>query len=209
MRAALRARSWRASARKLWERYHEVAELDDQHEITLRLGAFLSSFREAYAAQHPGGEATNQRDIDSLYGDCTDILHNLLAYVDRCLGTDSSRQLPESATRVPRLLELIPEALKAAELIMRDERYAEAIRRSPDTIGRILSIVERLNSRESLRARHSPLAPLATVQSMLSPRPTHTPHTAHSTPCGAPYRRVYGYHSPAAACSLGPSVDSK
>ena len=84
-------------------------------------------------------------------------LHELLDYVDRCSGsrvstTDeptSEAPAPSSAgtsdaaersaegesegrggTRVvlPRLLDLIPEALRAAELILREEKYAEAIR---------------------------------------------------------------------------------
>ena len=56
-------------------------------------------------------------------------------------------------TRVvlPRLLDLIPEALRAAELILRDEKYAETIRDSPAAIGRILSLLERLKNPESLK----------------------------------------------------------
>ena len=99
----------------------------------------------------------NSETMDRLYGDCTEVLHSLLDYVHRELklpaaadaaggeGSSGAGALaaaepkdPEAmraaaeATRLSKLrvMELVPEALRAAELILRDERYVQAIKGS-------------------------------------------------------------------------------
>ena len=190
-----------------------MAALDDSHEIYVRLTEFLSNFRAQYAEDGAGGA-----DLERMLGDCTEVLHELLDYVDRCLGSrpggesdmalgaasiddtiaeagalqttplDASAASDEVALRadgergaasgssdaaaaastgdgqlaLPRLLDLIPEALQAAELILREERYANAVRESPEAISRILSMLERLRNPESLRLGMTLLSRLAT-----------------------------------------------
>ena len=123
-----------------------MAELGDQHEVYLRLSEFLGSFRstikEVRANSRDGGVT-----LDRMFGDCGEIVHALLDYVDRELGASTSAAA--SSSRSMSLVELIPEALRAAELILSDERYVAAIKDSAATIGRVLSMLERLQSREA------------------------------------------------------------
>ena len=146
-----RASRWRSQARTLWQRYRDVAELGDEHEVYTRLKAFLDSFRTQYMEVADLGD--NSETMDRLYGDCTEVLHSLLDYVHRELklpaaadapGGDSTSgagvpAAPEptdaeamraaaEATRLSRrrVMELVPEALRAAELILRDKRYVQA-----------------------------------------------------------------------------------
>ena len=78
---------WRTHASQLWSRYRAVACLDDQHAVYQRLSAFLESFRAFYAelatADEGGGE--EGASLDHLYGDCTEILYELIDYVERCV----------------------------------------------------------------------------------------------------------------------------
>jgi hypothetical protein len=205
LRRNWRASRWRSQARTLWQRYRDVAELGDEHEVYMRLKEFLESFRTQYQ-EVTTAIGDNSETMDRLYGDCTEILHSLLDYVDRELklpASDGSDSAPASAPAPPeqtdaaaaeasrlakhRVLELVPEALRAAELILRDKRYvqapppppgataegpdsphcsfrppcrharpmlpaasaaAQAIKDSPATIGRILSLLERLQTSE-------------------------------------------------------------
>ena len=146
----LRLARYASKGKKLWERYREVAELGDQHEVYLRLSEFLGSFRstikEVRANSRDGGVT-----LDRMFGDCGEIVHALLDYVDRELGASTSAAA--SSSRSMSLVELIPEALRAAELILSDERYVAAIKDSAATIGRVLSMLERLQSRQRV-TRH-------------------------------------------------------
>lgn len=171
LRQSWRASRWKSQARTLWQRYRDVAELGDQHEVYMRLKEFLESFRAQY--QEVAAFGDNSETMDRLYGDCTEILHSLLDYVDRELKLpasdggggggasstagdgDAAAPSDDEATRAAaakaakhRVMELVPEALRAAELILRDETYVEAIKDSPATIGRILSLLERLQTSE-------------------------------------------------------------
>jgi hypothetical protein len=141
---------WRLQASQLWARYRAVACLDDQHVEYQRLSAFLESFRAFYAAADGEQSADTDDMLDRLYGDCTEILHELLDYIERC--TDSTKRAAGEAQDVAatispqntngdtlpnggifqgvggpvsspaNLLELIPEALNAVEHILRDDR---------------------------------------------------------------------------------------
>ena len=167
LRQSWRASRWKSQARTLWQRYRDVAELGDQHEVYMRLKEFLESFRAQY--QEVAAFGDNSETMDRLYGDCTEILHSLLDYVDRELklpasdGAAAAAAAPDGGEAAPgddeatrdaakaakhRVMELVPEALRAAELILRDETYVQAIKDSPATIGRILSLLERLQTSE-------------------------------------------------------------
>ena len=76
-----RANRWRSQARTLWQRYRDVAELGDEHEVYARLKEFLDSFRTQY--QEVSAMGDNSETMDRLYGDCTEVLHSLLDYVHR------------------------------------------------------------------------------------------------------------------------------
>ena len=146
-----RANRWRSQARTLWQRYRDVAELGDEHEVYTRLKEFLDSFRTQY--QEVSAMGDNSETMDRLYGDCTEVLHSLLDYVHRELKLPAATDAPGAdgtsaaaapaapepkdpeamraaaeATRLSKLrvMELVPEALRAAELILRDERYVQA-----------------------------------------------------------------------------------
>ena len=146
-----RANRWRSQARTLWQRYRDVAELGDEHEVYARLKEFLDSFRTQY--QEVSAMGDNSETMDRLYGDCTEVLHSLLDYVHRELKLPTAADAPggegtsgagapaaaepkdpealraaAEATRLSKLrvMELVPEALRAAELILRDERYVQA-----------------------------------------------------------------------------------
>ena len=157
------------SSSQLFDRYREVARLSDSHEVCIRMSEFLQSFRLHYS------DSAAPPDLERAYGDCIEVLHELLDYVDRCNqppGADDSASTrrvntdvaPEdigggSVVRslgdmsgaipsdVPRLLDLIPEVLRAAELIMAEQRCAEAICDSPATIQRVLTMPEKLQVR--------------------------------------------------------------
>ena len=82
----------------MWQRYRDVAELGDQHEVYLRLKEFLDSFRAQYEEISTFGD--NSENLDRLYGDCTEVLHSLLDYVDRELklpGSDGAEAEASSA----------------------------------------------------------------------------------------------------------------
>ena len=149
-----RANRWRSQARTLWQRYRDVAELGDEHEVYTRLKEFLDSFRTQY--QEVSAMGDNSETMDRLYGDCTEVLHSLLDYVHRELKLPAAADAPggdgtsgagagapaaapqpmdpeamraaAEATRLSKLrvMELVPEALRAAELILRDKRYVQA-----------------------------------------------------------------------------------
>ena len=138
-----RAKSrWRSQARTLWQRYRDVAELGDEHEVYTRLKEFLESFRTQY--QEVAAIGDNSETMDRLYGDCTEVLHSLLDYVHRELKLPAASDAPGGVPADPtdadavraaaeasrlsrkRVMELVPEALRAAELILRDKRYVQA-----------------------------------------------------------------------------------
>ena len=164
LRQSWRASRWKSQARTLWQRYRDVAELGDQHEVYMRLREFLASFRAQYQEVAACGD--NSQTMDRLYGDCTEVLHSLLDYVDRELklpasdgvsgdegedatpGDDGSARAAAARAAKHRVTELVPEALRAAELILRDETYVQAVKDSPATIGCILSLLERLQTSE-------------------------------------------------------------
>ena len=119
-----------------------MAELGDEHEVYTRLKAFLDSFRTQYMEVADLGD--NSETMDRLYGDCTEVLHSLLDYVHRELKLPAASDAPGGVPADPtdadavraaaeasrlsrkRVMELVPEALRAAELILRDKRYVQA-----------------------------------------------------------------------------------
>ena len=74
LRRNWRASRWRSQARTLWQRYRDVAELGDEHEVYMRLKEFLESFRTQYQ-EVTTAIGDNSETMDRLYGDCTEILH--------------------------------------------------------------------------------------------------------------------------------------
>ncbi|ORY01541.1 hypothetical protein K493DRAFT_334919 [Basidiobolus meristosporus CBS 931.73] len=109
-----------------------------------KLNAFLDSFQYAYNEWNASGAMLTQDfSLDKLYGDCTEVLMNLLNIIDREVTKENINQ------NVAWLAELINKALNVAELILKEEKYRQVVANTPNLINRILLLLERLNTTET------------------------------------------------------------
>jgi hypothetical protein len=96
-------------ARRLWDEYLEVSELRDKVEADQKLSTFLDNFKQSYAELSSGPE---RETMDSIFGECTDILQSLLAMFDKKISAGGESNLAD----------LLNNALEVAELMIRDEK---------------------------------------------------------------------------------------
>ncbi|KAK9728054.1 hypothetical protein K7432_001370 [Basidiobolus ranarum] len=129
---------------KCWEEYKAVSDKDDVELMVQKLNAFLDSFQNAYNEWSASGAMlTSDFSLDKLYGDCTEVLMNLLNTIDREVTKENINH------NVAWLAELINKALNVAELILKEEKYRQVVANTPDLINRILLLLERLNTTET------------------------------------------------------------
>lgn len=69
--------------RSLWNEYKRVCDEDDFQLVASKLTAFLDSFQVSYSDLI--GFASGSRDLDTIFGDCSEVLLNLLTLVERCV----------------------------------------------------------------------------------------------------------------------------
>ena len=116
-------------ARRLWEEYLEVSELRDKVEADQRLSTFLDNFKQSYAELSAGPE--ERETLDSIFGECTDILQSLLAMLDKKISTDGETNLAD----------LLNNALEVAELLIRDEKYRQVVKDTPRLLSQIVDVL--------------------------------------------------------------------
>ena len=67
--------------KNLWNEYKKVCEHDDFELVASKLTAFLDSFQVSYGDLI--GAASGSLDLDTIFGDLSDVLLNLLTLVER------------------------------------------------------------------------------------------------------------------------------
>ena len=77
-------------------------------------------------------------DLDKIYGDCSQILLNLLELVER--------EADKSESQENIVVDLLNKALNVAELILHDEKYRLIVKETPNLINRILSLLDNLKT---------------------------------------------------------------
>jgi len=95
-------------ARRLWEEYLEVSELRDKVEADQKLSTFLDNFKQSYEELSSGPRAET---MDSIFGECTDILQSLLALLDKKTAKQGGGET--------NLADLVNNVLEVAELLIR------------------------------------------------------------------------------------------
>jgi hypothetical protein len=115
-------------ARRLWDEYLEVSELRDKVEADQKLSTFLDNFKQSYAELSSGPE---RETMDSIFGECTDILQSLLAMFDKKISAGGESNLAD----------LLNNALEVAELMIRDEKYRQVVKDTPDLLSQIVDIL--------------------------------------------------------------------
>jgi len=128
--------------RKLWNEYKEVAQIDDFTLVTEKLSAFLDQFVSSYRDLAP--EENFSIDLDKIYGDCSQILLNLLDLVEKEAEKSSNTDSHENI-----IIELVNKALNVAELILHDEKYRLIVKETPNLLKRILSLLDTLKTAEN------------------------------------------------------------
>ena len=98
-------------ARRLWEEYLEVSELRDKVEADQKLSTFLDNFKQSYEELSSGPRAET---MDSIFGECTDILQSLLALLDKKTAKQGGGET--------NLADLVNNVLEVAELLIRCAR---------------------------------------------------------------------------------------
>lgn len=127
--------------RTLWNEYKQVAQIDDFTLVTTKLNEFLDFFVDAY--KEASSDSTQIKiDLDRIYGDCSQILLNLVDLVER-----EAEKTSVSSESI--IAELINKALNVAELILHDEKYRLIVKETPNLINRILSLLDSLKTVEN------------------------------------------------------------
>ena len=115
-------------ARRLWEEYLEVSDLQNKVEADQKLSTFLDNFKQSYAELSSGPE---RETMDSIFGECTDILQSLLAIFEKNLAADGESGFAD----------LLNSALEVAELLIRDEKYRQVVKDTPDLLSQIVDVL--------------------------------------------------------------------
>lgn len=129
------------------------------------MNAFLDNFRQVYDEWSASGALAGVNyNLDRLYGDCTDVLVNLLDLLDRYVDTNFVSLLlvtilipyysfhfyrETSKDDVAVLAAMMNKALNVAELILKDEKYRSLVSKTPNLINTILELLERLDGTEA------------------------------------------------------------
>nr|CAG8475672.1 4933_t:CDS:10 [Entrophospora candida] len=125
-----------------WQEYIAVSDKDDVQLMVQKLEDFLDTFQNAYKEWSACG-ITSDVALDKLYGDCTEVLVNLLNTIDR----EVTKKKPD--IELDRVADLINKGLNVSELILKDEKYQQVVANTPNLICRILLLLEKLNTTEA------------------------------------------------------------
>ncbi|CAB4395559.1 unnamed protein product [Rhizophagus irregularis] len=127
-----------------WQEYLSVSDKDDVQLMIQKLENFLDIFQEAYKEWSASGIIIpTDFSLDKIYGDCSEVLVNLLNTIDR----EVNKEKPDPG--VERVADLVNKALNVAELILKDEKYRQLVANTPNLIYRILLLLEKLNTIEA------------------------------------------------------------
>eukprot|EP00833_Pecoramyces_ruminatium_P005194 jgi/Orpsp1_1/1179226/evm.model.c7180000068492.2 len=131
--------SYRAykQTQKQWQDYMQIKNSKDIHEIKEKLGIFLNSVKNSYNEWIETKPFDKEREysFDSLFGECTNILLNLLDFII-------------NGTNIIEYENIINESLQVVDILLKDKKYRQIIAESSDLLDTILSLFDKIKNTE-------------------------------------------------------------
>eukprot|EP00742_Colponemidia_sp_Colp-10_P007091 GILJ01007613.1.p1 GENE.GILJ01007613.1~~GILJ01007613.1.p1 ORF type:complete len:2709 (-),score=449.42 GILJ01007613.1:350-8476(-) len=126
--------------RKLWQEFLQVSQGDKVIKQS-KLNAFLDTF-QTVLVEYPTVSSQNREHIDKILKECTDLVNVLLNQILSYLEDEATS--PEGGVN-----QVFNKIINVAELILRDEKYRETLRDTPLVINQVLSLLEKVQSKEA------------------------------------------------------------
>ncbi|KAI9596475.1 hypothetical protein BDF19DRAFT_421513 [Syncephalis fuscata] len=129
---------------RLWEEYLLASSQEESPAMTVQLNEFLTAFEEAYAEWTQVSLSTHiSATLDKLYGDCSEILVNLLYTIERVVNQHKPKTAMSDTNNCCDD-ELIGKALN-------EEKYRRVVLDTPNLTTRILALLNKLKSTTTRR----------------------------------------------------------
>ena len=136
-------------ARKLWQEYQTLTQIQDKVAANEKLSGFLSSTTDAL--KDLSAEDSQAREaLEQIFGDCTAPLEQLLGLFDKKVLASKVGELGDQ--RRTAFADLIDKALTVAELIMRDPQYQNVVKQTPELLTQMVNILDVVDSTEAKRS---------------------------------------------------------
>ncbi|RKP11214.1 hypothetical protein THASP1DRAFT_27053, partial [Thamnocephalis sphaerospora] len=137
---------------RCWEEYLLVSGQDgDAVVVRERLCEFLDTFSTAHADwMQAGVSAGVGAPLDKFYGDCSEVVVNLLFTVESEVNRDADKSQKADADASS----VVIKALNVVNIILKEEKYRHVVANTPNLINRILALLGKARSAEVKRRRH-------------------------------------------------------
>lgn len=134
--------SYRAykQTQKQWQSYMEVKDSSNIYEIKEKLGIFLISVKNSYYEWIEINLLDKEKEysFDSLFGECTNILLDLLDFITNGLNITEYENI-------------INDSLQVVDILLKDKKYRQIIAENSDLLDTILSLIDKIKNIEGKR----------------------------------------------------------
>jgi hypothetical protein len=128
----------------LWGDVQRVAQLGDTHQLNPKLQNFADEFDQIYK-DHV--EPDSGLPLDKIYGDLSHILFGILDILDKSPPANSRGNAPMASALVS-VADVFERMLFVAEKIIRDEKYRQIIKSTPDALSKVLALLGKAGTTE-------------------------------------------------------------
>ena len=128
----------------LWGEVQRIAEVGENHDLIPKLQSFADEFEQLYI-DHV--EPDSGVPLDKVYGDLSHVLLGILDLLDKRSATDSEGKKSGVGMLVP-MADVFERMLALAEKIVRDEKYRQIVKSTPEALHKVLALLEKASTTE-------------------------------------------------------------
>eukprot|EP01028_Stygiella_incarcerata_P004223 TRINITY_DN1903_c0_g1_i1.p1 TRINITY_DN1903_c0_g1~~TRINITY_DN1903_c0_g1_i1.p1 ORF type:complete len:2202 (+),score=582.27 TRINITY_DN1903_c0_g1_i1:364-6969(+) len=128
--------------KSLWDEYERLTHLRDKEAAVSKLREFLDAFLTSYSMF----EQTQGVELERIYDESSEVILHILDFIEK---NEVSSESGQDEVVLSELSELVTKSVAILEIILRDDRYKDVVKETPELFTRIIDLLDKLPDPES------------------------------------------------------------